>query len=101
MEVLSAEAYRAYRNLVYETEGFDRFFRESTVIDEIANLNIGSRPSSRKSSVRIEDLRGMPVVVRLGAWPFDAPGWVGLRPGGQGLVGDPPDEGIGNPQAMY
>ena len=29
MEYLSAEAYRAYRNLVYETDGFDRFFRES------------------------------------------------------------------------
>ena len=41
---LSAEAYRAYRDLVYETDGFDDFFRESTVIGEIANLNIGSRP---------------------------------------------------------
>jgi phosphoenolpyruvate carboxylase len=38
IEYLSAEAYRAYHSLVYETDGFDRFFRESTVIGEIANL---------------------------------------------------------------
>jgi len=60
MEFLSAEAYRAYRNLVYETPGFDRFFRESTVLGEIANLNIGSRPSSRTTSGHIEDLRAIP-----------------------------------------
>ena len=44
MEILSAEAYRAYRGLVYETDGFDRFFRESTVIEEIANLNSAAVP---------------------------------------------------------
>jgi len=36
MEELSIHAYRAYRNLVYETAGFDRYFWESTVIGEIA-----------------------------------------------------------------
>src|SRR5437762_5817402 len=50
MEELSNHAYRAYRNLVYETAGFDRYFWESTVIGEIANLNIGSRPASRQNS---------------------------------------------------
>ena len=49
MEELSAQAYRAYRHLVYETEGFERYFWESTVIGEIAKLNIGSRPASRKA----------------------------------------------------
>src|SRR6202008_4691330 len=29
MDQLSAAAYRAYRELAYETEGFDRFFRDS------------------------------------------------------------------------
>src|SRR5580704_10173386 len=62
MDYLSSQAYRAYRSLVYETDGFDRFFRESTVIGEIANLNIGSRPASRKASERIEDLRAIPWV---------------------------------------
>src|SRR5262249_56648842 len=57
---LSIHAYRAYRNLVYETAGFDRYFWESTVIGEIANLNICSRPASRKNSTRLEDLRAIP-----------------------------------------
>ena len=49
MEELSAIAYRAYRDLVYETPGFEHYFWESTVITEIARLNIGSRPASRKN----------------------------------------------------
>src|SRR5262249_1257346 len=76
MEELSNHAYRAYRNLVYETAGFDRYFWESTVIGEIANLNIGSRPASRKNSTRLEDLRAIP-------WVF---GWSQCRlmlPGGR------------------
>ena len=48
MEELSAHAFRAYRALVYETPGFDRYFRDSTPIGEIAELNIGCRPASRK-----------------------------------------------------
>src|SRR5262249_4519545 len=60
MDELSAHAYRAYRHLVYETEGFEEYFRQSTVIGEIANLNIGSRPASRTSSTRIADLRAIP-----------------------------------------
>jgi hypothetical protein len=43
-------AYSAYRALVYETPGFERYFWESTVISEIANLRIGSRPASRRKS---------------------------------------------------
>ena len=50
MEELSNHAYRAYRSLVYETAGFERYFWESTVVGEIANLNIGSRPARRKGA---------------------------------------------------
>ena len=59
-EALSDAAFAAYRGLVYETEGFERYFWESTVISEIAALNIGSRPASRKKSTAIEDLRAIP-----------------------------------------
>ena len=45
-------AYTAYRGLVYETEGFEHYFWASTVITEIARLNIGSRPASRKKTRR-------------------------------------------------
>jgi phosphoenolpyruvate carboxylase len=78
MEFLSAEAYRAYRDLVYETEGFDRFFRESTVIGEIANLNIGSRPSSRRASTAIVDLRAIPWVFSWAQCRLMLPGWYGF-----------------------
>ena len=60
MEELSFGAYNAYRGLVYETEGFERYFWSSTVITEIASLNIGSRPASRKKTTAISDLRAIP-----------------------------------------
>ena len=52
MEELSLSAYSAYRGLVYETEGFERYFWAWAVITEIASLNIGSRPASRKKTTR-------------------------------------------------
>jgi phosphoenolpyruvate carboxylase len=78
MEELSAHAYGAYRNLVYETEGFERYFRDSTVIGEIANLNIGSRPASRTTSSRIEDLRAIPWVFSWSQCRLMLPGWYGF-----------------------
>jgi phosphoenolpyruvate carboxylase len=60
MEELSKSAYAAYRSLVYDTPGFERYFWASTVITEIASLNIGSRPASRKKTTAISDLRAIP-----------------------------------------
>jgi phosphoenolpyruvate carboxylase len=78
METLSAEAFRAYRGLVYETDGFERYFWESTVISEISSLNIGSRPASRKSSTAIEDLRAIPWVFSWAQCRLMLPGWFGF-----------------------
>ncbi len=78
LEQLSAHAFKAYRGLVYETEGFERYFRESTVVAEIANLNIGSRPASRKASTRIEDLRAIPWVFSWAQCRLMLPGWYGF-----------------------
>jgi phosphoenolpyruvate carboxylase len=101
MEFLSAEAYRAYRGLVYETEGFDRFFRESTVIDEIANLNIGSRPSSRKPSSRIEDLRAIPWVFSWAQCRLMLPAWYGFGSAVNAWLKTCPNDGMTVLQAMY
>ncbi|HET7832270.1 MAG TPA: phosphoenolpyruvate carboxylase, partial [Gallionella sp.] len=49
MEELSLDAFAAYRELVYETPGFTEYFFTATPIREIAELNIGSRPASRKA----------------------------------------------------
>lgn len=78
MSELSAKAFAAYRELVYGTEGFIEFFKESTVISEIANLNIGSRPASRKANWKIEDLRAIPWVFSWAQSRVMLPGWYGF-----------------------
>jgi phosphoenolpyruvate carboxylase len=75
---LSAHAYKAYRNLVYETVGFTDYFYMSTPIEEIAELNIGSRPASRKATRRIEDLRAIPWGFSWGQCRLLLPGWYGF-----------------------
>jgi len=101
MEFLSAEAYSAYRGLVYETDGFDRFFRESTVIEEIANLNIGSRPSSRTASGRIADLRAIPWVFSWAQCRLMLPGWYGFGSAVAAWLAARPKGGMAMLQAMY
>ena len=78
MEELSATAFAAYRKMVYETPGFEQYFWESTVIAEIAALNIGSRPASRKKSTAIEDLRAIPWVFSWAQCRLMLPGWFGF-----------------------
>ena len=101
MEYLSTEAYRAYRDLVYETDGFEDFFRESTVVGEIANLNIGSRPSSRKASTRIEDLRAIPWVFSWAQCRLMLPGWYGFGSAVRAWLDARPSDGMALLQAMY
>ncbi|MEQ1551978.1 phosphoenolpyruvate carboxylase [Sphingorhabdus sp.] len=84
MNQLSAHAFAAYRGLVYETDGFNIFFRQMTPISEIATLKIGSRPSSRKANDRIEDLRAIPWVFSWAQARVMLPGWYGA---GQALAG--------------
>jgi len=78
MEELSGHAYRAYRTLVYETSGFEDYFRATTPLSEIAGLNIGSRPASRKPSKRVEDLRAIPWVFSWAQCRLLLPGWFGF-----------------------
>jgi phosphoenolpyruvate carboxylase len=78
MEGLSADAYKAYRNLVYETPGFVDFFRAATPIAELAGLQIGSRPAARTQSGKIEDLRAIPWVFSWSLARIMLPGWYGF-----------------------
>jgi phosphoenolpyruvate carboxylase len=78
MDFLSDHAMRSYRALVYETPGFAEYFFASTPISEIAELNIGSRPASRKSTGRIEDLRAIPWGFSWGQCRLLLPGWYGV-----------------------
>ncbi len=77
-EALSQASMKAYRALVYETPGFTDYFFGSTPIREIAQLNIGSRPASRKASQKIEDLRAIPWSFSWGQCRLTLPGWFGF-----------------------
>lgn len=101
MEELSAHAFGAYRDLVYGTEGFENYFWESTVITEIAGLNIGSRPSSRKKTRSIEDLRAIPWVFSWAQCRLMLPGWYGFGSAIQAYLADHPDDGMDTLKAMY
>ncbi|MNY89578.1 Phosphoenolpyruvate carboxylase [compost metagenome] len=77
-EQLSQSSMGAYRKLVYETAGFADYFFSATPIREIAELNIGSRPASRKSTQAIEDLRAIPWGFSWGQCRLTLPGWYGF-----------------------
>ncbi len=91
MERLSTHAFAAYRALVYDTPGFTRYFRESTPLAEIATLNIGSRPASRKPSERIEDLRAIPWVFAWAQCRCMLPGWYGFGSAVDAVLAESPD----------
>jgi phosphoenolpyruvate carboxylase len=75
---ISRASMAAYRKLVYDTPGFTDYFFAATPIREIAELNIGSRPASRKSTRAIEDLRAIPWSFSWGQCRVALPGWYGF-----------------------
>ena len=101
MEQLSLDAFASYRHLVYETPGFTEYFFTATPIREIAELNIGSRPSSRKASDRIEDLRAIPWVFSWGLNRTLLPGWLGFGGAVKQFIAREGDAGLAQMQAMY
>jgi phosphoenolpyruvate carboxylase len=101
MEFLSTEALRTYRSLVYETEGFETYFWESTVISEIAALNVGSRPASRKKTRAIEDLRAIPWVLSWAQCRLMLPGWYGFGTAVERFLQEAPAERLALLRKMY
>ena len=101
MEQLSALAFKAYRGLVYETEGFADYFWASTVITEIATLNIGSRPASRKKTREIEDLRAIPWVFSWAQCRLMLPGWYGFGSAVETWIAEHPDKGMPFLKELY
>ncbi len=86
---ISQASMNAYRGLVYETPGFAEYFFDATPIREIAKLNIGSRPASRKASQRIEDLRAIPWGFSWGQSRLTLPGWYGFGSAIQEFLNQP------------
>jgi phosphoenolpyruvate carboxylase len=99
---LSDASMRAYRALVYETPGFTDYFFNATPIREIAELNIGSRPASRKATQRIEDLRAIPWGFSWGQCRLTLPGWYGFGSAVQALQEElGPEQALAQLQRMY
>jgi phosphoenolpyruvate carboxylase len=87
---LSEASMAAYRGLVYGTPGFTDYFFSATPIREIAELNIGSRPASRKATRAIEDLRAIPWGFSWGQCRVALPGWCGFGAGINAYLGTEP-----------
>ncbi|MBV9562694.1 MAG: phosphoenolpyruvate carboxylase [Bradyrhizobium sp.] len=101
MDELSALAFKAYRSLVYETDGFVDYFWASTVINEIATLNIGSRPASRKKTRAIEDLRAIPWVFSWAQCRLMLPGWYGFGSAVDAWIAEHPEQGMPFLKELY
>lgn len=78
MEKLSEDSFTAYQSFVYRNEDFLPYFLQATPIHEIADLNIGSRPSKRKNTMRIQDLRAIPWVFSWTQNRHLLPAWYGF-----------------------
>lgn len=95
---LADRSLAAYRQLV-DAPGFTDYYRAVTPIDEIERLPIGSRPSKRKASNRIEDLRAIPWVFSWTQCRALLPAWYGL---GSAVEQRLADEGVAELlQTMY
>ncbi|OAK54278.1 phosphoenolpyruvate carboxylase [Rhodococcoides kyotonense] len=77
LDDLAARARAAYGRLVHEEPGFVEYFRTSTPVAEVGELNIGSRPASRKPTNSVYDLRAIPWVMSWSQCRVMLPGWYG------------------------
>ena len=78
MERMSADGFAAYKKLVHDEPDFIAFWKQATPIDEISNLKLGSRPTFRRATQSVADLRAIPWVFSWMQSRFNFPGWYGL-----------------------
>ncbi|HEY0944896.1 MAG TPA: phosphoenolpyruvate carboxylase [Opitutaceae bacterium] len=78
METMSGAGFAAYKALVHDDAEFLTFWKQATPIDEISNLKLGSRPTYRRATQSVADLRAIPWVFSWMQSRFNFPGWYGL-----------------------
>lgn len=82
MDEISENSCKHYRGIVFETPEFLEYFHEATPEAELGNLNIGSRPTRRKKTGGISQLRAIPWIFAWTQTRFVLPAWLGV---GRGL----------------
>ena len=85
MDEISTISCQSYRSTVYENPEFLAYFHEATPQAELGFLNIGSRPTRRKSSTGIGHLRAIPWVFAWTQTRFVLPAWLGVGAGLKGV----------------
>ena len=88
MQEISDLSQQAYAAVMHHDPGFIAYFEQSTPVSEIGDLNIGSRPSSRKQTTSISDLRAIPWVLAWSQSRTMLPGWFGVGTALQQWIGD-------------
>ncbi|UOO81690.1 phosphoenolpyruvate carboxylase [Uruburuella testudinis] len=87
MQALSDSAFAHYRKLITHPDFID-YFLQTSPIQEIATLNLGSRPASRKTLARIQDLRAIPWVFSWMQNRLMLPAWYGFGSAVETLCAD-------------
>ncbi|PIR22072.1 MAG: phosphoenolpyruvate carboxylase [Deltaproteobacteria bacterium CG11_big_fil_rev_8_21_14_0_20_45_16] len=81
LEKMSVAAAQKYESFIKQEPKSIEFWKAITPIEFIKGLNIGSRPSSRRPTNKVEDLRAIPWVFSWSQTRFGLPGWFGLGTG--------------------
>jgi phosphoenolpyruvate carboxylase len=92
---LAERSLLAYRVLIDQTPGFERYFREATPFPEIAQHAIASRPVSRSTSGQLADVRAIPWGFSWTQCRVNLPGWYGVGSGVESyLSAHPNNQGL-------
>jgi phosphoenolpyruvate carboxylase len=78
MEQMSAEAYSIYRRDIADNPEVLEYFEQATPVNELDAARIGSRPTRRSKSPRLEDLRAIPWVFGWMQSRHAVPAWYGV-----------------------
>lgn len=97
---ISETALTKYQDLIFRDPDFMTFFKQSTPLTEVGELNIGSRPSKRKNSDSFEDLRAIPWVFSWTQSRYLLPAWYAAGTAFREYIGDDPAK-LKNLQQMF
>ncbi|MGD9389693.1 MAG: phosphoenolpyruvate carboxylase, partial [Thioalkalispiraceae bacterium] len=101
MAELASMGEQHYRTLTDDTEGFLDYFYEATPVSEIGLMNLGSRPSHRKKTVRAKSsIRAIPWVFGWAQSRQTLPAWYGIGMALENWVASDPDK-LKKLQEMY